>query len=73
MKGLAKFQLTQAEAVNNGFFYNAFVANLSPAQTLQPFFDYALGFRRGTDAGQPAGQCRTACGNPVPVQRNTAT
>ncbi|AQT82765.1 mammalian cell entry protein [Mycolicibacterium litorale] len=53
MKGLAKFQLTQAEAVNNGFFYNAFVANLSPAQTLQPFLDYALGFRRGTDAGQP--------------------
>ncbi|QEN14422.1 MCE family protein [Mycolicibacterium sp. ELW1] len=54
MKGLAKFQLTQAEAVNNGFYYNAFVANLNPAQTLQPFLDYALGFRRGTDAGQPA-------------------
>lgn len=53
MAGLAKFQLTQAEAVNNGFYYNAFVANLSPAQTLQPFFDYALGFRRGVDAGQP--------------------
>jgi phospholipid/cholesterol/gamma-HCH transport system substrate-binding protein len=53
MAGLAKFQVTQAEAVNNGFFYNAFVANLNPAQTLQPFFDYALGFRRGTDAGQP--------------------
>ncbi|WP_445165520.1 MCE family protein [Mycolicibacterium sp. Dal123E01] len=54
MKGLAKFQLTQAEAVNNGFYYNAFVGNLLPAQTLQPFLDYALGFRRGTDAGQPA-------------------
>jgi phospholipid/cholesterol/gamma-HCH transport system substrate-binding protein len=53
MKGLAKFQLTQAEAVNNGFYYNAFVANLNPAQTLQPFFDYALGFRRGVNAGQP--------------------
>ena len=53
MAGLAKFQLTQAEAVNNGFYYNAFVANLSPAQTLQPFFDYALGFRRGVNAGQP--------------------
>ncbi len=51
--GLAKYQLTQAEAVNNGYYYNAFVANLAPAQTLQPFFDYALGFRRGTDAGQP--------------------
>lgn len=53
MRGLAKFQLTQSEAVNNGFFYHAFVANLTPAQTLQPFFDYALGFRRGTNAGQP--------------------
>ena len=53
MAGLAKFQLTQAEAVNGGFFYNAFVANLNPAQTLQPFFDYALGFRRGVNAGQP--------------------
>jgi phospholipid/cholesterol/gamma-HCH transport system substrate-binding protein len=53
MAGLAKFQLTQAEAVNGGFYYNAFVANLNPAQTLQPFFDYALGFRRGVDAGQP--------------------
>lgn len=53
MSGLAKFQVTQAEAVNGGFFYNAFVANLNPAQTIQPFFDYALGFRRGTDAGQP--------------------
>ena len=29
------------------------MANLNPAQTIQPFFDYALGFRRGTDAGQP--------------------
>jgi phospholipid/cholesterol/gamma-HCH transport system substrate-binding protein len=53
MAGLAKFQLTQAEAVNGGFYYNAFVANLLPAQTLQPFFDYALGFRRGVNAGQP--------------------
>ena len=53
LAGLAKFQRTQAEAVNGGFYYNAFVANLSPAQTLQPFFDYALGFRRGVDAGQP--------------------
>ena len=51
--GLAKFQVTQSEAVNNGYYYNAFVANLLPAQTLQPFLDYVFGFRRGTDAGQP--------------------
>lgn len=53
LTGLAKYQLTQSEAVNNGFYYNAFVANLLPPQTIQPFLDYALGFRRGTDAGQP--------------------
>lgn len=53
LNGLAKYQLTQAEAVNNGFYYNAFVGNLLPAQTLQPFLDYALGFRRGSNAGQP--------------------
>lgn len=53
LSGLAKYQLTQAEAVNNGFYYNAFVANLIPAQTLQPFMDYIFGFRRGTNAGQP--------------------
>ena len=53
LSGLAKYQLTQAEAVNNGFYYNAFVANLIPPQTLQPFLDYIFGFRRGTNAGQP--------------------
>lgn len=51
--GLAKYQVTQGESVNNGFYYNAFVGNLLPAQTLQPFLDYAFGFRRGVNAGQP--------------------
>lgn len=53
LKGLAKYQVTQGESVNNGFYYNAFVGNLLPAQTLQPFLDYAFGFRRGVNAGQP--------------------
>lgn len=53
LKGLAKYQLTQGEAVNNGFYYYGFPANLLPAQAIQPFLDYALGFRRGVDAGQP--------------------
>ena len=34
-------------------YYNACVPNVQPALLLQPFFDYAFGFRRGTDAGQP--------------------
>ncbi|KAA0096918.1 MCE family protein [Mycolicibacterium sp. P1-18] len=53
LKGLAKYQVTQGESVSNGFYYNAFVGNLLPAQTLQPFLDYAFGFRRGVNAGQP--------------------
>jgi phospholipid/cholesterol/gamma-HCH transport system substrate-binding protein len=51
--GLAKFQLTQSEALSNGFYYNALIPNLTPGQILQPFLDYAFGFRRGTNAGQP--------------------
>jgi len=53
LAGLAKYQVTQGESVNNGWYYNAFVGNLLPSQTLQPFLDYAFGFRRGVDAGQP--------------------
>lgn len=53
LPGLRKFLATQGETVANGFYYNAFIPNLQPAQILQPFLDYAFGFRRGTDAGQP--------------------
>jgi phospholipid/cholesterol/gamma-HCH transport system substrate-binding protein len=53
LPGLAKYQITQGEAVANGFYYNAYEPNLSPAQFLQPFLDYAFGFRRGVNAGQP--------------------
>jgi phospholipid/cholesterol/gamma-HCH transport system substrate-binding protein len=50
---LAKYQITLGETVANGPYYSAYVPNLSPSQILQPFLDYAFGFRRGTDAGQP--------------------
>ncbi|MFN8033109.1 MAG: MCE family protein [Mycobacterium sp.] len=53
LPGFAKFQVTQGETVASGPFYQAFVPNLQPWQILQPFFDYALGFRRGVNAGQP--------------------
>lgn len=53
LKGLAKYQVTQGEAVNNGFYYNGFASNLLPGPAIQPFLDYALGFRRGVVAGQP--------------------
>lgn len=53
LPGFAKYQLTLGETVANGSYYNAFVPNLLPGQMLQPFLDYAFGFRRGVDAGQP--------------------
>jgi phospholipid/cholesterol/gamma-HCH transport system substrate-binding protein len=53
LPGLAKYQITQGEAVANGYFYEAFVSNLVPSTLLQPFLDYAFGFRRGVDAGRP--------------------
>ncbi|VEG43605.1 virulence factor Mce family protein [Mycolicibacterium flavescens] len=53
LPGLAKFQVTQGETVANGFYYNAYIPNMVPAQFLQPFFDYAFGLRRGVNAGQP--------------------
>ncbi|MGV0746495.1 MCE family protein [Mycolicibacterium sp. XJ870] len=53
LDGLKKYQLTQGEAVNNGFYYNGFASNLMPGPAIQPFLDYALGFRRGVNAGQP--------------------
>ena len=71
LPGLAKYELTQGETVSSGFYYTAFIPNLIPAQMLQPFMDYALGFRRGIDAGPAAGQCRAARRTPVPIQRDS--
>ena len=54
LPGLAKFETEQGEAVSSGFYYQAYIPNLNPSQLLQPFFDYAFGFRRGAfGSGQP--------------------
>jgi phospholipid/cholesterol/gamma-HCH transport system substrate-binding protein len=66
LPGLAKYQVTQGEAVANGFYYNAYEPNLSPAQILQPFLDYAFGFRRGVNAGQPPGNAGPRAEIPFP-------
>ncbi len=65
--GLAKYEVTQGEIVANGAYYNAFVPNISPAQILQPFLDYAFGFRRGVDAGQPPDNAGPRAEIPFPV------
>jgi phospholipid/cholesterol/gamma-HCH transport system substrate-binding protein len=53
LPALAKFQITLGETVANGFYYNAYVPDLLPGNILQPFLDYAFGFRRGSGNGQP--------------------
>jgi phospholipid/cholesterol/gamma-HCH transport system substrate-binding protein len=67
LPGLAKYEVTQGEIVANGAYYNALVPNISPAQILQPFLEYAFGFRRGVDAGQPPDNAGPRAELPFPV------
>ncbi len=53
LPGLAKYQVTLGETVASGPFYTAFIPNVDLPPLLQPFLDYAFGFRRGVNAGQP--------------------
>jgi phospholipid/cholesterol/gamma-HCH transport system substrate-binding protein len=66
LPGVAKFQITQGETLANGPYYNAYVPNLQPAQLLQPFMDYAFGFRRGVNAGQPPDNAGPRAELPLP-------
>jgi phospholipid/cholesterol/gamma-HCH transport system substrate-binding protein len=65
----ANYQTTAGETVSSGFYYQAYAPNLIPAQVIQPFLDYAFGFRRGTDAGQPPDNAGPRAELPIP--RNT--
>jgi phospholipid/cholesterol/gamma-HCH transport system substrate-binding protein len=67
LPGAAKYYLTQGEIVSNGAYYNAIIPNISPAQILQPFLDYAFGFRRGVNAGQPPDNAGPRAEIPFPV------
>jgi phospholipid/cholesterol/gamma-HCH transport system substrate-binding protein len=66
LPGLAKYQVTQGEAVSSGYYYNSFVPNLVPSQVLQPFLDYAFGFRRGADNGWPPDNAGPRAEIPLP-------
>ncbi|OBI78517.1 MCE family protein [Mycobacterium sp. E740] len=66
LPGAAKYYLTQGEIVANGAYYNALVPNLIFGQILQPFLDYAFGFRRGMNAGQPPDQAGPRAELPFP-------
>ena len=67
LPGGAKYYLTQGEIVSNGAYYNALIPNIQPAQLLQPFLDYAFGFRRGINAGQPPDNAGPRAELPFPV------
>jgi phospholipid/cholesterol/gamma-HCH transport system substrate-binding protein len=47
LPGLKKFEITTSESVANGPYYSAYVPNILPPEFLQPFLDYAFGFRAG--------------------------
>ncbi|MGH7291209.1 MAG: MCE family protein, partial [Myxococcota bacterium] len=64
--GAAKFQTTLGEAVSSGFYYTAYVPNVLPGSLLEPFLDYAFGFRRGAFAGAPPEQSGPRAELPLP-------
>jgi phospholipid/cholesterol/gamma-HCH transport system substrate-binding protein len=53
LPGFNKYLTGANEQVASGFHTTIMVPNLLLPQTMQPFFDYYFGFRRGVDAGQP--------------------
>ena len=64
---LAKYQTTLGETVSSGPFYSAYIPNLDLPPILQPFLDYAFGFRRGVNAGQPPDNAGPRAEIPFPV------
>ncbi|SBS73666.1 Virulence factor Mce family protein [uncultured Mycobacterium sp.] len=66
LPNVKKFILSEGETLANGPYYNAYVPNLQPAQLLQPFMDYAFGFRRGVNAGQPPDNAGPRAELPLP-------
>ena len=72
LPGLAKFELTQGETVSSGFYYNAFVPNLSTGAVLAAVLRLRVRLPRAVQRRPAAGQRRAAGRAPVPVQRDSA-
>lgn len=69
--GAAKYQGILSEAVSSGAYYTAYVPNFNPMQILQPFLDYAFGYRRGAfGAGQPPTNPETGPRAELPLPYN---
>jgi len=65
--GLAKYESGLSELVATGPYYIGYIPNLTQGSLLQPFLDYAFGFRRGTDAGQPPDDAGPRAEIPFPL------
>jgi phospholipid/cholesterol/gamma-HCH transport system substrate-binding protein len=69
--GAAKYQGILSEAVSSGAYYTAYVPNFNPGALLQPFLDYAFGFRRGAfGAGAPPTSPETGPRAELPLPYN---
>ena len=66
LPGLAKFESGLSEIVASGPYYTGYIPNLTQGVMLQPFLDYAFGFRRGDSAGQPPGNAEPRAEVPFP-------
>lgn len=70
--GAAKYQTTLSEAVSSGAYYTAYVPNFNPGGLIQPFLDYAFGFRRGAfGAGAPPTSPETGPRAELPLPYNS--
>lgn len=65
--GLAKYESGLSELVATGPYYIGYIPNLTQGSFLQPFLDYAFGFRRGTNAGQPPDNAGPRAEIPFPL------
>lgn len=66
LPGLAKYESGLSEIVASGPYYTGYIPNLTQGVLLQPFLDYAFGFRRGTNPGPDSAGPRAE----VPFPRN---
>lgn len=67
LPGLAKYESGLSELVATGPYYIGYIPNLTQGSFLQPFLDYAFGFRRGIDAGQPPDNAGPRAEIPIPT------
>ena len=71
LPGLAKYQITQGEAVANGYFYDAFVSNLLPSAAAAAVLGLRLRIPARSQRRATARHRRPARRTPVALQRHS--